>query len=514
MAKIRYIKDENEEIVLPVTHERGVVDSQGTNLETKLAGKQATLTFDNAPTQNSNNPVKSGGVYTALAWKQDLLESGTNIKTVNNTSLLGSGNITIEGGGTEIDTVTVTVDSNTGLPSAEGSVSGSTLALSFHNLKGGQGNTGSSVAYPYELVNNLTTADATKGLSANMGKELDDKISSLALTVKSNVTALMNAMANMAFISQRPSLDWGALDASIITDFSDPEGATLTDNSVGGMISVGSTYSGLLTPNEGYTLSNVVVSMTGGGTITYDSQTGAIASASVTGDITISLTATFDFTDIGYSDDLVFALDGKHKGSNSNAWTDLIGGEVFANHGADANTLGWTFNGSAYMGGWDETELDFDPSTCTIEVAYKPTGYDSSRTSNICHLATQTDKPISCIYACEVVDGWVNGCYASGTQNVWRISWASGSAVLALSGARAYKNGIALSSLGANHWSGNRQGRYIGTTSNYNSSTFSPNGYFMGDIYAIRIYNRQLTAEEILADQALDNTRFNLGLSL
>ena len=39
------------------------------------------------------------GLETALGNKQDLLISGTNIKTINNNSLLGSGNITIEGGG-------------------------------------------------------------------------------------------------------------------------------------------------------------------------------------------------------------------------------------------------------------------------------------------------------------------------------------------------------------------------------------------------------------------------------
>lgn len=42
----------------------------------------------------------------ALPKKQDTLVSGTNIKTINGTSLLGSGNITIEGGGGS-----VTVDS-------------------------------------------------------------------------------------------------------------------------------------------------------------------------------------------------------------------------------------------------------------------------------------------------------------------------------------------------------------------------------------------------------------------
>ena len=38
-------------------------------LEGELASKQGILTFDDIPTQNSNNPVKSGGVYTALAGK-------------------------------------------------------------------------------------------------------------------------------------------------------------------------------------------------------------------------------------------------------------------------------------------------------------------------------------------------------------------------------------------------------------------------------------------------------------
>ena len=38
-------------------------------------------------------------ISTALGNKQDTLVSGTNIKTINNESILGSGNITIEGGG-------------------------------------------------------------------------------------------------------------------------------------------------------------------------------------------------------------------------------------------------------------------------------------------------------------------------------------------------------------------------------------------------------------------------------
>lgn len=45
-------------------------------------GKQNALTFDDTPTQNSNNPVKSGGIYTALAGKQASLDS-TQLAAVN-----------------------------------------------------------------------------------------------------------------------------------------------------------------------------------------------------------------------------------------------------------------------------------------------------------------------------------------------------------------------------------------------------------------------------------------------
>lgn len=40
-------------------------------VQTAIADKQDTLTFDNSPTSGSSNPVKSGGVYSALAAKLD-----------------------------------------------------------------------------------------------------------------------------------------------------------------------------------------------------------------------------------------------------------------------------------------------------------------------------------------------------------------------------------------------------------------------------------------------------------
>lgn len=52
-------------------------------------GKQDALTFDNEPTASSNNPVKSGGVYTALSGKVDV-ESGKGLSANDFTDTLKS----------------------------------------------------------------------------------------------------------------------------------------------------------------------------------------------------------------------------------------------------------------------------------------------------------------------------------------------------------------------------------------------------------------------------------------
>ena len=66
---IKWLKDKLGTRFFPVTHINAVRDDMGTSLASMLEAKQDTLV------------------------------SGTNIKTVNNNSLLGSGNIDIQGGG-------------------------------------------------------------------------------------------------------------------------------------------------------------------------------------------------------------------------------------------------------------------------------------------------------------------------------------------------------------------------------------------------------------------------------
>lgn len=65
-------------------------------------GNVATSIKINGSTKNpSSGVVDLGTVVTDVSGKQDKLVSGTNIKTVNGQSILGSGDITISGGGEE-----------------------------------------------------------------------------------------------------------------------------------------------------------------------------------------------------------------------------------------------------------------------------------------------------------------------------------------------------------------------------------------------------------------------------
>lgn len=58
-----------------------------TEVDTALGGKQNTLTFDNAPTENSNNPVKSGGIYTAIATAVSGLLNTEQVQSLISTAL-------------------------------------------------------------------------------------------------------------------------------------------------------------------------------------------------------------------------------------------------------------------------------------------------------------------------------------------------------------------------------------------------------------------------------------------
>ena len=66
------------------------------------------ITIDAVLSDSSENPVQNKVIKSALDGKQETLVSGTNIKTVNNTTLLGSGNLAVQDvlvSGTNIKTI-------------------------------------------------------------------------------------------------------------------------------------------------------------------------------------------------------------------------------------------------------------------------------------------------------------------------------------------------------------------------------------------------------------------------
>lgn len=95
----------------------------GTGLSSSYSNGAITLS---ANTQTETDPVFTASAASSItssnisSWdgKQDALVSGTNIKTINNESLLGSGNITIQGGGSPTwGNITGTLSNQTDLQS-------------------------------------------------------------------------------------------------------------------------------------------------------------------------------------------------------------------------------------------------------------------------------------------------------------------------------------------------------------------------------------------------------------
>lgn len=76
-----------EDIIDELQAERSVIASA-------IAGKQDTLTFDSAPTEDSENPVTSGGVYTLFSEGYNLLRQAISALQTKHATLVSSGTIT------------------------------------------------------------------------------------------------------------------------------------------------------------------------------------------------------------------------------------------------------------------------------------------------------------------------------------------------------------------------------------------------------------------------------------
>lgn len=107
------INDVDDELSNSLAAETSARENADATLSSSIGTN--TTAIDGLTTNVAGLSNRLATVETALPNKQDQLVSGTNIKTLNNLSLLGSGNIDIQGGGgekTSVICLTVPVDPN------------------------------------------------------------------------------------------------------------------------------------------------------------------------------------------------------------------------------------------------------------------------------------------------------------------------------------------------------------------------------------------------------------------
>jgi len=92
---------------------------------------QGYLTEHQSLTAYSTTEQVNSAITQAVSGKQDTLVSGTSIKTINNESLLGSGNITIQGGGTDAP-----ISAGTGTEAIVENFTGNTASGNYSNAEG------------------------------------------------------------------------------------------------------------------------------------------------------------------------------------------------------------------------------------------------------------------------------------------------------------------------------------------------------------------------------------------
>ena len=106
-----------------------------------------------------------------------------------------------------LTSVIASVDNNSGIPFVTTQLNGQVLTISFHNLKGDQGNSGfSGAAEDLELVNNLTQGGVSAGLTAQMGVVLNN----LYVLLRGMVGNATQSLDDLSVSWVQGTIDWDA----------------------------------------------------------------------------------------------------------------------------------------------------------------------------------------------------------------------------------------------------------------------------------------------------------------
>lgn len=201
----------------------------------------------------------------------------------------------------------------------------------------------------------------------------------------------------------------------------------------------------------------------------------------------------------GYIEDgLVFHLDGIDKGQNSGEWTDLVGGVRFTNNDCVFRTNHVEFPSDSW--GWlsTSTGLQFSAATHTIEIVFDG---DLSGSNKFLFFGNASNS----IIVAYVQASNIFLMSSTTARSTFSARPLSGPVCLSMNNLLGVEN-MADLVRGSDNYFGDLTGTaYIGRRSTSNAAQ-----KFVGKIYSIRIYNRQLSRLEMLKNQQYDAIRFNL----
>ena len=258
-------------------------------------------------------------------------------------------------------------------------------------------------------------------------------------------------------------------------------------------------------------------------TVTYNpsaagNHTGTVTIQSSGLSETIDLSGTATAVPVGnyIQEGLVFHLDGIEKGSTSGKWIDCKGGAEWVNHGATSLQNGFSFDGvDDYFEGVDSGVYTDD--AYTIEVAF-----DSNTSGSVYFVFVDANgKEIVCYVPNYQSHEWLLSKSSAAGKNApnyygsIKVDGVGGSGIKIVSLTTSAKNAYESVVNGVTkitdicEYSCDAIGR-IGCRRKNSVNDF----FFNGKVYSIRIYNRRLSTSEMKQNQAEDNTRFNLGLTI
>ena len=249
-------EEEVEEIVTSYTYSKEEVDSGFSTVNQALSGKADTTAVTasiNAAVSGKADTSAVTAVQQSLSGKQDTLVSGTNIKTINNQSLLGSGNINISGGSdsyvyysenTEDKTATIHIEDTDGGTVGEVLVDGSSV----------------------DMYASMTEEDEDNGSMVETHSDINGNSAGVALAYEKNID---DAEATHSYLN----VEEGLISMEVMAD----EDSTTLDVYSNGVTINGENvvtedqladYQPVLSAGTGIDITDNVISATGGSSVT------------------------------------------------------------------------------------------------------------------------------------------------------------------------------------------------------------------------------------------------------